>query len=115
MIRQSRPKRFLFDFNHMKVQLSHDSIQSSNIYFLKNWFLETSDDLIHWATIHAKSNSGDLKGSKLASTYSVQSHEFSRYVRYRHEGPCWNASSNDLSIQTIEFYVNLQNFTPKST
>lgn len=98
----------------MKVQLSHYSVQSANSYFMKNWYLETSDDLINWTTIHTKSNCGDLKGSKRTSTYSVQSHEFSRYVRYRHEGPCWS-DSQDLSIQTIEFYGNLQNFTPKST
>ena len=106
-------KTILFDFNNMKVQLSHYSIQSANNYFMKNWYLETSDDLIHWTTIHTKSNCGDLNGSQLTSTYSVQSHEFSRYVRYRHEGPCWSDSSKDLSIQTIEFYGNLQNFTPK--
>ena len=51
--------------------------------------------------------------SESSTDDSVQSHEFSRYVRYRHEGPCWSNSSKDLSIQTIEFYGNLQNFTPK--
>lgn len=108
----------LFDFKQMKVQLSHYSVQSASDHFMKNWFLETSDDLIHWVTIDPKRNCANLRGSDFISRYPVKSHEFSRFIRYQHERPSWpsesNQSSQHLCIKNIEFFGKLPNFEPKA-
>lgn len=72
----------------MQIEISDYSVRAADskktLGFMKNWFLEVSDDGVNWMTI-----SEVLKGPNMASFFKVSEKKFSRFCRIRHTGEFW--------------------------
>ncbi|KAK8896156.1 hypothetical protein M9Y10_014050 [Tritrichomonas musculus] len=77
----------------MQIEISDYSVRAADstktLGFMKNWFLEVSDDGVNWRTISEHTNSEVLKGPNMASFFKVSEKKFSRFCRIRHTGEFW--------------------------
>lgn len=93
----------------MKVELSNYTIKSckndpdhGNI---KNWVIEISDDGNSWIQIDEHSHYSELNGPLITKSFKVSTKQFSRYIRFRHNGEYYGFFNRwHLGLKSIEFY-----------
>lgn len=101
-----------FDFKDREIQIASYSLKScnwgKNTNHLKSWVIEVSNDKKKWEEIDRHENEASLNGPNLIATFNAKEvKSFSRFVRLRQTGLCWNNNYYTV-IAAIEFYGKLK-------
>lgn len=100
----------LFDFKELKVKITSYSIMSNsggeNLYHLKSWDLEVSNDGVNWTKIDERRDHPKLNGSYATGTFEVRPNDYSRYVRIHQIDDPWGGGY--LWFYYMEFYGYLK-------
>lgn len=95
-----------FDFKKMSVEISSYSVKSSSnsLGHIKNWVIEISNDNENWTVIDTETDAEEMDCPSAVRNYKVLENKFSRYCRFRHNGPYWGHHPNDgINSTYIEF------------